>query len=109
MHRSYPDVSSPSVPRRGIAGLLPGSVRLLLRNGRPGKPLVAGGGSRRAGLDAGPPGRGIMTGDRGIRRLTAAAVLLVAVIAAWVSFIHIQNPAVTHGQNELSARLPPRQ
>jgi len=50
-----------------------------------------------------------MTGDRGIRRLTAAAVLLVAVIAAVVSFIHIQNLAVTHGQTELAAWLLPGQ
>lgn len=39
--------------------------------------------------------------------MTAAAVLLVAAIAAVVSFVHIQNLAVTHGQTELSALLLP--
>jgi len=64
--------------------------------------------SSRAGLDALPPGRLVtVTGDRGIRRLTAAAVLLVAAIAAVVSFIHIENLAVTHGQTELAAWLLP--
>jgi Protein of unknown function (DUF2637) len=49
----------------------------------------------------------IMTGDRGIRRLTAAAVLLVAAIAALVSFIHIEHLAITHGQTQLAAWLLP--
>src|SRR6266566_7668072 len=48
-----------------------------------------------------------MTGDSAIRRLTAAAVLLVAVIAAVVSFIHIEDLAVTHGQTQLAALLLP--
>ncbi|MGH3222567.1 MAG: DUF2637 domain-containing protein [Streptosporangiaceae bacterium] len=48
-----------------------------------------------------------MTGDRAIRRLTAAAVLLVAAIAAVVSFIHIEHLAVTHGQTALAAMLLP--
>ena len=34
-----------------------------------------------------------MTGDRAVRALTAAAVLLVAVIAAVVSFLHIEHLA----------------
>jgi Protein of unknown function (DUF2637) len=42
-----------------------------------------------------------------IRRLTAAAVLLVAAIAAVVSFLHIEHLAVTHGQTELAAYLLP--
>jgi len=48
-----------------------------------------------------------MTGDGAIRRLTAAAVLLVAAIAAVVSFVHIEHLAVTHGQTELAAMLLP--
>lgn len=38
---------------------------------------------------------------------TAAAVLLVAAIAATVSFVHIEHLAVTHGQTELAAVLLP--
>jgi hypothetical protein len=45
--------------------------------------------------------------DRGIRWLTAAAVLVVASIAAVVSFIHIEHLAVANGQNTLSALLLP--
>jgi hypothetical protein len=48
-----------------------------------------------------------MTGDSAIRRLTAAAVLLVAAIAAVVSFVHIEHLAATHGQTELAAMLLP--
>jgi uncharacterized protein DUF2637 len=48
-----------------------------------------------------------MTGDRAIRRLTAAAVLLVAVIAAVVSFLHIEHLALSHGQTTLAAWLLP--
>lgn len=48
-----------------------------------------------------------MTGDAAIRRLTAAAVLLVAAIAAVVSFVHIEHLAVTHGQTALAAMLLP--
>ena len=48
-----------------------------------------------------------MTGDKAIRRLTAAAVLLVAAIAAVVSFIHIEHLAATHGQTPLAAWLLP--
>ena len=48
-----------------------------------------------------------MIGEVTIRRLTAAAVLLVAAIAAVVSFIHIEHLAVTHGQTELAAMLLP--
>jgi len=48
-----------------------------------------------------------MTGDRAIRRLTAAAVLLVAAIAAVVSFVHIEHLAATHGQTVLAALLLP--
>ncbi len=45
--------------------------------------------------------------DTTIRRLTAAAVLLVAMIAAVVSFVHIEHLAVTHGQTTLAAFLLP--
>jgi hypothetical protein len=48
-----------------------------------------------------------MTGDRAIRRLTAGAVLLVAAIAAVVSFIHIEDLAMTHGQTQIAAWLLP--
>ena len=48
-----------------------------------------------------------MTSDKAIRRLTAAAVLLVAAIAAVVSFIHIEHLAITHGQTQLAAWLLP--
>lgn len=49
----------------------------------------------------------VMTGDRLIRTGTAAAVLLVAAIAATVSFVHIEHLAVTHGQTWLAAVLLP--
>jgi len=45
--------------------------------------------------------------DRLGRAVTAAAVLLVAVIAAVVSFVHIEHLAVTHGQTKLAALLLP--
>jgi hypothetical protein len=45
--------------------------------------------------------------DKAIRRLTAAAVLLVAAIAATVSYLHIEHLAITHGQVELAAILLP--
>lgn len=48
-----------------------------------------------------------MTGDGAIRRLAAAAVLVVAAIAAVVSFIHIEHLAVTYGQTQLAAWLLP--
>src|SRR5215813_1475191 len=48
-----------------------------------------------------------MTGDRLIRTGTAAAVLLVASIAAVVSFVHIEHLALTHGQTWLAAVLLP--
>lgn len=41
------------------------------------------------------------------RRLMAAAVLIVAAIAAVVSYIHIQNLALAHGQGHLAALLLP--
>lgn len=41
------------------------------------------------------------------RTATTAAVLLVAVIAAIVSYIHIEHLAVTHGQDQLAACLLP--
>jgi hypothetical protein len=45
--------------------------------------------------------------DRGIRCLTAAAVLVVACIAAVVYFIHIEHLAATNGQDALTAILLP--
>jgi hypothetical protein len=47
-----------------------------------------------------------VSGDR-LARATAAAVLVVASIAAVVSFVHIQRLAVTHGQTDLAAYLLP--
>jgi len=38
-----------------------------------------------------------MTGDRLIRAATVAAVLLVAAIAAVVSYQHLYHLAITHG------------
>jgi Protein of unknown function (DUF2637) len=46
-------------------------------------------------------------GDSFLRYATAAAVLLVAAIAAVISFIHIRELAVTHGQTPLAAVLLP--
>jgi len=48
-----------------------------------------------------------MTSDWLIRALTTAAVLLVAAIAAVVSFVHIEHLAVTHGQTALASALLP--
>jgi hypothetical protein len=45
--------------------------------------------------------------DAVIRRMTAAAVLIVALIAAVVSYVHIGHLAVTHGQTTLAAGLLP--
>ena len=53
------------------------------------------------------PERGPMTTLRHDRAATTAAVLLVAVIAAIVSFVHIQHLAITHGQTALAATLLP--
>ena len=49
----------------------------------------------------------VMTGDMGIRRMAAAAVLLVAAIAAVISFVHIERLAAAHGQSALAAYLLP--
>lgn len=56
-------------------------------------------------LEAAPPGRGCAVSGNRLARATAAAVLLVASIAAVVSFVHIQRLAVTHGQAALTAYL----
>ena len=48
-----------------------------------------------------------MTGDVAVRRMAAAAVLLVAAIAAVISYVHIERLAVTHGQSALAAYLLP--
>ncbi len=49
----------------------------------------------------------ILPDSRAVRHGTTAAVLLVAVIAAVVSFVHIEHLAVTHGQIMLAALLLP--
>ncbi|MBO0813535.1 MAG: DUF2637 domain-containing protein [Actinobacteria bacterium] len=41
--------------------------------------------------------------DRMTRILTTGAVLLVAAIAAGISFIHIEDLAITHGQSAIAA------
>ena len=48
-----------------------------------------------------------MTGEAAVRRMAAAAVLLVAAIAAVISYVHIERLAVTHGQSALAAYLLP--
>lgn len=48
-----------------------------------------------------------MTGDRLIRAATVAAVLLVAAIAAVVSYQHLYHLAITHGETRLDAALLP--
>ena len=48
-----------------------------------------------------------MTGDVAVHRMAAAAVLLVAAIAAVISYVHIAHLAVTHGQTALAACLLP--
>jgi hypothetical protein len=48
-----------------------------------------------------------MTESRAARAGTTLAVLLVAAIAAVVSFVHIEHLAVTHGQTTLAAMLLP--
>jgi hypothetical protein len=48
-----------------------------------------------------------MTGDKFARVLTGLAVLAVAVIAAIVSFSHIEALALAHGQPLVAARLLP--
>src|SRR6266700_1416264 len=48
-----------------------------------------------------------MTGDRLIRSVAAGAVLMVAAIAAAVSFVHIYDLAAAHGQDRLAAMLTP--
>jgi hypothetical protein len=45
--------------------------------------------------------------DRLLRSGAAAAVLLVAFIAAVISFVHIQHLALTHGQTAMAADLLP--
>jgi hypothetical protein len=48
-----------------------------------------------------------MNADQAIRRLTAGAVLVVAAIAAVVSFVHIEHLAVMNGQTSVAAMLLP--
>ena len=48
-----------------------------------------------------------MTGDKLARVLTGVAVLAVAVIAACVSFSHIEALALSHGQPIWDARFLP--
>ena len=49
----------------------------------------------------------ILPDSRAVRHGTTTAVLLVAVIAAIISFVHIEHLAVTHGQTSLAAYLLP--
>lgn len=51
--------------------------------------------------------RGTAMSDGRVRQLATAAVLLVAAIAAVVSYIHVESLAATHGQDWLAARLEP--
>src|SRR5258707_9754292 len=63
------------------------------------------GGRRGSGRAVVPPaGR---DADRLLSRATAGAVLVVAAIAAVISYQHIQHLAITHGQTWLSAALLP--
>ena len=48
-----------------------------------------------------------MTGDKLARVLTGLAVLAVAVIAAAISFVHIESVALVHGQPLAAARALP--
>jgi hypothetical protein len=48
-----------------------------------------------------------MTGEAAVRRMAAAAVLLVAAIAAVISYIHIEHLALGHGQSTVAAYLLP--
>ncbi len=48
-----------------------------------------------------------MNGDTFIHRAGLSAILLVAGIAATVSFVHIQHLALQHGQTEIAALLLP--
>src|SRR5258706_14676130 len=45
--------------------------------------------------------------EQATRRLMAAAVFIVAAIAAVVSFLHIKDLALAHGQGQLAAMLLP--
>lgn len=48
-----------------------------------------------------------MSNDPVIKGLTTGAVMLVAAIAAIISFTHIQHLAITHGQTYLASALLP--
>jgi hypothetical protein len=48
-----------------------------------------------------------MTGDRLIRAATAVTVLLVAAIAAIVSYQHLYHLAITHGETGWTPRSCP--
>jgi len=48
-----------------------------------------------------------VTGEAAVRRMAAAAVLLVAAIAAVISYIHIEHLALGHGQSAAAAYLLP--
>jgi Protein of unknown function (DUF2637) len=61
------------------------------------------------GRDRLPAGRwaAVMNADQAISGLTAGAVLVVAAIAAVVSFVHIEHLAVMNGQTSVAAILLP--
>jgi hypothetical protein len=49
----------------------------------------------------------VMSGERAISAATTTAVLVVAAIAAVVSFVHIEDLALAHGQRHFAAVLLP--
>jgi Protein of unknown function (DUF2637) len=48
-----------------------------------------------------------LTSDRSVLRMRTGAVLAVAAIAAWISYMHIADLAAAHGQAQLAAHLLP--
>jgi hypothetical protein len=52
-------------------------------------------------------GRRTVNGDQAIRAVTAVAVTAVAAIAAVVSYTHLYDLAVAHGQSGMAARVLP--
>jgi hypothetical protein len=50
---------------------------------------------------------GGLTSDRSVLRMRTGAVLAVAAIAAWISYMHIEDLAVAHGQPVVAAHLLP--
>lgn len=61
---------------------------------------------RRPARDLAPPGTEVVT-DRLIRVTTALAVLMVASVAAIISYQHAYELVTTHGETGITARLLP--